>query len=502
MSLDIEAQKLALTFSQLLLQNNKNDINELTSIYHEHFLNSRIHLSDWYSVFNTTVMKNLTDNKVNVNLINVVKDVLTFELNLQENHLFKIRDVLANNNTVCDLKFSTDYFINSYKFMYDYKNYFLTKHLYSVLNNCKKIIDVPSNDFSFQEFFKSINSKSLTGTLFTTGKKDGQHVFKIPLNLSTPFMFWNKGKLIGIMTSIDKKFDKQCLLNNFINLHILYDKNPKDIQENLRRVQSKKNKSIISKLSSDKIINQELIKSFVSKNIEFVFDLNILEEYDGFNKYETIATYLMLIESDINNNYEVPEQVNHLVFYEIVNQLGFNDIIDKNFREKTLIKILSTFKDYNSMIFNLSLLPERNNYLKDFIVLFYSKIRDNIQAKRNNETFVKNYIFSKGINSKDIRDKIFEILSNKNIINMKEFFSFFKDDSKWISDLILLLHSNHVDSIIMKSINGGLNDKQIVNSVLDFDKTIDNKKIANKIYFFREQKTLKDVLDMNLVAKK
>lgn len=502
MSLDIEAQKLALTFSQLLLQNNKNDITELTSIYHEHFLNSRIHLSDWYSIFNNTVIKNLTDNKVNPNLLSVVKDVLTFELNLQENHLFKIRDVLSNKQISCDLKFSSDYFINSYKFMYDYKNYFLTKHLYSVLNNFKKIIDVPDKDFNFQDFFKNINSKSLTGPLFIAGKKDGQYIFKIPLNLSTPFMFWSKGKLIGIMTSIDKEFDRKSLLNNFINLHILYDKNPKDIQENLRRVQSKKNKSIISKLSSDKVINQELIKSFINKNIEFILDLNIFDEYEGLNKYEIITTYLMLIETDINNNYEVPEQVNQLVFYELINQLGFNDIIDKQFREKTLIKILSTFKDYNSMIFNLSILPESKNYLRDFIVLFYSKINDNIQAKRNNETLVKNYIFSKGINSKDLREKIFENLSNKNVINMKEFFSFFKDDSKWISDLILLLHSNHVDSIIMKSINGGLNDKQIVNLVLEFDKAIDNKKISNKIYFFREQKTLKDVLDMNLVAKK
>lgn len=502
MSLNIEAEKLALTFSQLLLQNNKSNTNELISIYNEHFINSRIHLSDWYTVFNKTVIKNLTDNKVQSSFINVIKDVLKFELQLQENHLFKIRDVILNNNVNTELLFSNDYFINSYKFIYDYKNYFFTKHLYSVLKNISKIIDIKKDTFNFKDFFQNINSKSVTGSLFIIGEKEENITFKIPLNIFTPFMFWSKGKLIGIMTSINKDFDKKVLLNHFINIHVIYNKNPKEIQNNVNKLQSKKNRSIISKISSDKIINQEIVKSLIQSNIEFIIDLTHNTEYENINKYELLSTYLMLIETDINNGFEVPPQVNQIIFYEIINQMGFKDIIDSDFREKNLFKILSTFKDYNSMIINLSILPESNNYYRDYLVCFFSKIRENIQHKKNNESMVKNYIFSKGVNSKNFREIIYENISNKNVINMKEFFSFFKDESKWISDLILLLHSNHIDSIIMKSINGGLNDKQIRNLILDFDKHLDDKKITKKIDFFREQKELKKVLDMNIVANK
>ena len=107
-----------------------------------------------------------------------------------------------------------------------------------------------------------------------------------------------------------------------------------------------------------------------------------------------------------------------------------------------------------------------------------------------------------GINSKETRENIFEIISNKSVIGMKEFFTIFKDDSKWISDIINILNSNHIDTIIMKSIVNELKDKNIIDSVVKFDSTVNTRNIQKKIDHFREQKELKKVLDMNLNVKK
>lgn len=153
MSLDFEVQKNALEFSQLLLQNDSNDMDKLINIYHQHFLNSRIHLKDWYAPFNSTVIKILTDNKVSPSLLKSVKDALSFEFRIQESNYFKIRDIIVNKRKMYHFLFNRDYFINSYKFLHDYKNYFMTKHLYSILNNYEKIIDINNDDFNFKEFF-------------------------------------------------------------------------------------------------------------------------------------------------------------------------------------------------------------------------------------------------------------------------------------------------------------------------------------------------------------
>jgi len=502
MSLDLEVQKSALEFSQLLLQNDSNDMPRLIMIYHHHFLNSRIHLKDWYIPFNSTVIKILTDNKVNSGLMKVVKEALNFEFKIQESNFFKIRDIIIKKRKNVSLSFNTDYFINSYKFLHDYKNYFMTKHLYSILNNFDKIVDINIDDFNFKDLFLNINSKSLTGQLFIMGENESNIIFKIPFNISTNFMFWHKNKLIGIDTSISKDFDSEIVLNHFINLHILYNKNPKEIQELLKKIQPKKNKSIISKLSNEKVIDYNIVKSLINDRVEYIIDLDLNTEYESLNFYEILTAYLILIESDTNNGYQVPDQLNKIVFYEIINQLGYQDVINKDFRENCLVRILSSFKDYNAMIYNLTILPENRNFIKDILIKFYKKVELEISSKKNNEIVTKNILFSSGINSKENRDIIFENLSNKSIVNMKDFFFIFKSDSKWISDIISTLSSNHVDNLIVKSINHGLKDKSIIETIIKFDAKINLKILQRKIDNYREHREFKKVLDMNLNVKK
>lgn len=501
MSIEVEAQKVGLEFSQLLLQNDQKHKAQIISIYHKHFLNSRIHLKDWYSVFNSAVLKNLADNKVSSNSLKIIKDALTFEFKLQENHFFKIRDVIINNKNNISILFNNDYFLNSYKFIYDYKNYFMTKHLYAILKHHQKIMDIKVDNFNFKDFFLTINSKSLTGQLFAITDESNIQ-FKIPLNISTVFMFWNKNKLVGIDTSVDKDFDSESVLNHFINLHILYNKNPKEIQELLKKIQPKKNRSIINKISSEKIIDYNIVKSLINDKVEYILDLDLNKEYDSLNYYELLTSYLILIEPESNNGNIVPDQLNKIIFYEIIAQLRYQEIIDKDFREKCLTRILSSFKDYNAMIYNLTILPEDNNFIKDILVKLFRRIESEISTKKNNENITKNILFSMGINSKETRENIFEIISNKSVIGMKEFFTIFKDDSKWISDIINILNSNHIDTIIMKSIVNELKDKNIIDSVVKFDSTVNTRNIQKKIDHFREQKELKKVLDMNLNVKK
>lgn len=501
MSIEVEAQKIGLEFSQLLLQNDQKHKTEIINIYHKHFLNSRIHLKDWYSVFNSVVLKNLSDNKVSPNSLKIIKDALTFEFKLQENHFFKIRDVIINKKNNISILFNDDYFLNSYKFIYDYKNYFMTKHLYAILKHHQKIMDIKVDNFNFKDFFLTINSKSLTGQLFAVTDETNIQ-FKIPLNISTTFMFWNKNKLIGIDTSINKNFDSESVLNHFINLHILYNKNPKEIQELLKKIQPKKNRSIINKISSEKIIDYNIIKSLINDKVEYILDLDLNKEYDALNYYELLTSYIILIEPENNNGNSVPDQLNKIIFYEIIAQLKYQEIIDKDFREKCLTRILSSFKDYNAMIYNLTILPEDSNFIKDILIKLFRRIESEISTKKNNENITKNILFSMGINSKETRENIFEIISNKSVIGMKEFFTIFKDDSKWISDIINILNSNHIDNIIMKSIVNELKDKNIIDCVVKFDSTVNTRNIQKKIDHFREQKELKKVLDMNLNVKK
>lgn len=502
MNSNVEAEKTGMYFAQLLLQNDVNDKSKIIELYHKHFLNSRVHIKHWYTAFNESALKTLEENKVTSNLLKIVKEALTFEIKIQEHHFFKIRDVIVNKRNNKEVFFANDYFINSYKFLHDYKNFFMTKHLYSILNNCSKIMDINVDNFNFKDFFLRINSKSLTGQLFVVGDSDINISFKIPLNISTCFMFWNNNKLIGIDTSIDVNFDKEFLLNHFINLHILYKKNPKEIQEVLKQLQPKKNKSIIGKLSTDKAIDYSIIKTVMNDNVEYILDMNIYTEYDRLNNYELITSHLLMIESESNNGFDVPDQLNKIIFYDIVNQLGYDDIIDKEFREKCLFRILSSFKDHQTMLYNLTILPENRNFLKDIVVKFFTKIKEDISSKTNNENIVKNHLFSYGINSKENRDIVFEIISNKNIINIKDFFTIFKDDAKWISDIIILLNSNHVDNIIKGSIMKGIKDKNIIELLLKYDFKNDVKKSTRRIEHYREQKELKKVLDMNLNVKK
>ena len=134
--------------------------------------------------------------------------------------------------------------------------------------------------------------------------------------------------------------------------------------------------------------------------------------------------------------------------------------------------------------------------------MFFTKIKEDISSKNNNENFVKNHLFSYGINSKENRDIVFEFISNKNIINIKDFFTIFKDDAKWISDIIISLNSNHIDNIIMRSITAGIKDKSIIELLLKYDPKNDVKKSTRRIEYYREQKELKKVLEMNLKVKK
>ena len=59
MNSNVEAEKTGMYFAQLLLQNDVNDKRKIIELYHKHFLNSRIHIKHWYTVFNESALKTL-----------------------------------------------------------------------------------------------------------------------------------------------------------------------------------------------------------------------------------------------------------------------------------------------------------------------------------------------------------------------------------------------------------------------------------------------------------
>lgn len=496
-----DAKKKGIQFADLIHSNSVNKNETLIEIFHEHFLNSRLHLKSWNNNFVTSTLKRLKDLKSSPEQLKMIDDALSFEIVLKEHHYSKIQDIIINKKKSSNLFFNNTSFFSSYKFVLDYKNYFLTKHLYSIIKNVDLLVDNIEHDFNFINFFSTINSKSLTGIIFIPTDSNN-FKFRIPMNISTNFMFWNKSKLIGIDTSISEKFDSEILLNHFTYLHILYKKTPKEIQENLKKVQNRTFKSILMKISNNKIIDHQVIKKLISPNVNFVFDIDFDYEYESFSYYKVLSSYLISISKNNIDEYEIPEQLNTIIFNEIISGLKLSDVITKQFREDLLVDILTSFKDYNSLVSNLNILPNNQNYIKNILINKSLKMKELLDTNNLNELKFKNYLFSLGINVKESRELIYNSFINKTILNYPEFKNIFGENKNNLSNCINHLNSDKIRSIINTSIKTSLKDNIIIKEVLKIDSTINQKNLQNKIDEIREKNEIQKMKKMNLNVKK
>lgn len=488
-------------FADLLSLNELKNSDELISIFHEHFLNSRIYLKTWNLNFTNCTIKRLKELKISDFDLKIVEDILSFELTLQPKHYIKIQDIIINEKVYNNLLFNNNNFFNSFKYMLDYKNYFMSKHLYSIFKNINLIIESPKDNFNFKDCFSLINSKSLTGVIFHSFDEQ-EFKFKIPLNVSTNFMFWNKGNLIGIDTSFNQEFDSEILLKHFITLHLLYKKTPKEIQENLKKIQNRNFKSILNKISSNKIVDYQFLKKVISPNIIYILDIDFNYEYDEFNYAEILSSYILNLDKEFVDGYHIPEQLNLIMFNEVISTIKTDYNIDKKFRENLLTKILSSTYDYNTMIYNFTLLPENNNFIKSFYLKKCNRIFNKLQSKDLNEIKFKNYLLSLGINDKENREKIYKSFINKSITNFKEFSNIFNKDKSIVFECINYLNSDKIKCIIIEQINSGIKDINIINSVLKIEPNMNTKLIQKKIDIVRENNEINKIKKMNLNVKK
>lgn len=501
MEITEQASKKGIHFADLVYANNSSDIENIIDLFHEHFLNSKNYLKKWHNHFNHSAVNRLKELKVSNTYIRMVEEALSFEMVITKNNYSKIEDIILNNNKKNILIFNKDNFVNSYKLILDYNQYFLSKHLYSIFKNLDIILDSIPDNFNFSELFSLINSRSLNGSIFIPSDKS-VFKFKIPLNICTNFMFWSKGNLVGIDTSICHKFDKSFLLNNFTILHLLYRKTPKEIQDNLKKVQLNNTRAIFNKISNDKVIDYQLIKNQINSNVIYILDLDINYEYESFSYFKIIASYLISLEVNKLYGLNVPPQLNNIIFNEVIESLRLSHVIDKKFREDLLVDIFSSFRDYNTFIFNLTILPKNSNFIKDIMVNNFDKFYEDIQDKNLNEYKVKNYLFSYGINNKDNRDAVYNYITNKSILNNKDFISIFSQEKNRISDVVNLLITTKINSTINSLISSNIKDQIIIDKVIAIDSNYNIKKLQKQIDSIREAKEMNRIKDLNLSVKK
>lgn len=488
-------------FADLLYLNDPKNSDELIAIFHEHFLNSRVHLKSWNLYFINCSIKRLKELKVSPSDIKIVEDVLSLELTLQSKHYIKIQDIIINERNSNNLLFNNINFFNSFKYILDYKNYFMSKHLYSIFKNINLIIDSPKENFNFKDCFSCINSKSLTGVIFHS-IDDKEFKFKIPFNVSTNFMFWNKGNLIGIDTSFNQQFDSDILLKHFVTLHLLYKSTPKEIQNNLKKIQNRNFKSILNKISSNKVVDYQFIKKIISPNITYILDIDFNYEYDGLSQPEILSSYILNLDKEFIEDYQIPEQLNLIIFNEVISTIKTDYNIDKKFREELITRLLSSTYDYNTMIYNFNLLPDNNNFIKSFYLKKCNRIFNKLKAKDLSEMKFKNYLLSLGINDKENREKIYRSFINKSITNFKEFSHIFNKDQSVVFECINYLNSDKIKCIIIEQINSGIKDINIINSVLKIEPNMNTKLIQKKIDIVRENNEINKIKKMNLNVKK
>ena len=144
-----ECEYLATNLCKLFISKNDKDYLECESIYLNHFLKSKEYGNDWIDCFTKTVIKILSDKKINPNIISAMINRLEFKIFLNENILFNIKDIIYSNKNLNFDKISSNSKLSflSENFKQDrffkYANNFIRDKMYFGSNDYTKIFNKP-----------------------------------------------------------------------------------------------------------------------------------------------------------------------------------------------------------------------------------------------------------------------------------------------------------------------------------------------------------------------
>jgi len=440
----------------------------------EHFHYSRYYGSIWIDSFNKQIQKEFDSfDFKNEGMKKDLISAFSYQTRLTDVNIKRISEIIQLKKMTPTF-FNMESNLSPIHFLIDYKNYLVSKHIYSCVFHFLRF-----KDFSKQKnIFTSINSHSLTGKIFDMVNDD--IFFNIPLNKAPCFIFYHKEKIIGIDTNISPSCNSLSLVPHFLLLHKSYDKDYETLRVKFREVHQKKLPTLLKEVSCENNkLNDVDFKNMVCQNINYIMCFENETQYHNISLEDYITMNILALEKPNLAGYKIPSNVYRIIFNHIINSASYFDLsLDK--RDFSISLILSYLSSGNILDLTNRLSNKESGMINRIVINKLSMLISDMESDKFGLGDFKKSCLKNQIINDDISEAVYLFF-----IKHKSFYSYFKLGSDKGADSIInfreLLCKNYIQDLIEDAIESNMGIDLIISNITAINPNINIKKIKNKI---------------------
>lgn len=441
----------------------------------EHFHYSRYYGNPWIESFNKEIIKSF--DSLEFKNEKMKKDLLSafnYQIKLTDVHIKRISEIIQMNKMTPTF-FNMESNLSPVHFLIDYKNYLMSKHIYSCVFHFLRF-----KDFSKQKnIFDSINSHSLTGKIFSFSD-EGDIYFSVPLNKAPCFVFYNNGKIIGIDSNISPSCNSLSIIPHFLFLHKSYNRDYQKLREQFKEVHQKKLPDLLKDVSDENfILKESVFKDMVCANVNYVMCFENETQYHNISLEDYITMNILALEKPSLIGFKIPSNVYRIIFNHIISSASYFDLsLDK--RDFSISLILSYLSSGNIWDLTNRLSTRESGIINRIIINKLSMIISDIEDNKFTLNDFKKACLKNQILNESISEALYLFF-----VKHKSFYSYFKLNSDKSNDSIIffreLLCKHYIEDLIDDASHEDISIDLITSNILAINPNINIKKIKSKI---------------------
>ncbi len=354
--------------------------------------------------------------------------------------------------------------------MINYKNYLMSKHLYSCVFHFLRFKNFSKTD----SLFSRINNSSLTGNLFFE-EKDKTY-FKIAINKAPVFLFYDTRKIVGVDVALSPRYNAANLIPHFILLHSSFDPEEKMFREKFKENHKKNIDEILGNVSENETISSQTVKDLLNKNVHYIMCFDNDTQYCNLSNIDYLSIKMVAMEKEQSFGYTTGNQLHKIIFNHILSASGYENEIKRDITITNMLLYLSTHK-INDIKFQLT---KKDDEIVDELLI--NKIVSILSFSINEDNDFFQSFFKSCYRNQLMNDNIIEKLYLF-IIHHDSFFKYFDLDKPSHKEVIRKRKSlleKHIEFLISE-VKTLIDIDKVLSDILLINPSINVRKIKNKM---------------------
>lgn len=476
MEISLKAKNKAIELVDNIFNNSdKTPKKYYSDLLDEHFHYSRYYGKAWIESFSKQI--EIEFNKLDFKNEKLKEDLLSsfrFNMTLDDIHIKRISEIIKLKKITPTI-FNYDSNLNPVHFLLDYKNYLLSKHLYSCVFHFLRF----KNFSEMKNIFKIINAQSLTGQIFFEEGSD--IVFSITLNKAPCFVFYNNDVIMGVDSNISSKINSLFYIPHFLFLHNSYDTDYKKLRDKFKENHQKKLSTSLNDFAIENTNNLDFskFKNIVNSKINYILCFENETQYHNISSENYITMNLMSLEKNQMSGFNINSDIYRVIFDHIINAGSYFDL-SLNKREFALSQILSYLSsgyinDFKNKFSNKESVIIDKIIINKLGSIIHSMDKDSYDIINFKKACRKNQILND-----NIADNLYLFFIKHN-----SFYGYFKKDRdseiNYVINFREELCKSYIEELISDSEKENIKSDLIVSNILAINPSLSERKIRNKI---------------------